>query len=59
MNNDFNGLGEFHSIVVAKWKEFKTVDERFATKSRATVIDENADVKFHTAMEEGGPLQKI
>jgi hypothetical protein len=59
MNKDFNALGEFHSIVVAKWKEFKTVDEQFATKSKATVIDENANVKFQAAMEDGTNMKDI
>jgi hypothetical protein len=51
MTKDFNGQGQFHSVVAAKWAEYKAADKDFATKKNAAQIDENADEKFQTALE--------
>jgi hypothetical protein len=51
MHTDFNGKGEFHSVVAAKWAEYRTTDNDFATKKNAAQIDEDAAEKFQKALE--------
>jgi hypothetical protein len=51
MTKDFNGQGQFHLVVAAKWAEYKAADKDFATKKNAAQIYENTDEKFQTALE--------
>jgi hypothetical protein len=51
MQTYFNGKSEFHSVVTAKWAEYRAVDNDFATKKNATHIDEDAVEKFQSALE--------
>jgi hypothetical protein len=51
MTKDFNGQGQFHLVVAAKWAEYKAADKDLDPKKNAAQIDENVDEKFQTALE--------
>jgi hypothetical protein len=50
---DFNGDGEFHSVLTTMWAQEQEVDKTFATGVGISTFDENADLKIRNQYREG------
>jgi len=51
--NDFNGEGEFHSVLMAQWTKMQEEDPTFASGTGTATFDMNADYKIREHFRSG------
>jgi hypothetical protein len=51
--NDFNGDGEFHSVLMAQWTKMQEQDPTFASGIGTATFDMNADFKIRDHFHSG------